>query len=263
MIRISIVIIGLLYCAVACEEKQKAQTSVSVVTIKPEIIRTLPHDTRAFTQGLTFYDSFLFESTGRRGQSSLRKIDPHTGDILARVPVRQVFAEGLTVYDNTLVQLTWRAGIAFVYSYPQLRIESTMHYGGEGWGLTAADRSYIMSDGSNVLYWRNAAFKVTRKMPVLYKGKPLRRLNELEWARNRIYVNVWYSNYIFEISPSSGVVMRIVDCRELAEMAGPLGDEDVLNGIAWEARSGHFFVTGKNWPKLFEIRIPSDSGAEQ
>jgi glutamine cyclotransferase len=246
-----------IFCAlsIACNSQQSADGGPAVPVAYPEIVRTLDHDSLAFTQGLLWHDGFIFESTGLRGQSSLRKINPESGEVLTSIPVRQVFAEGLAFMRDRLVQLTWQSGIALVYSYPEMQLTGTLHYEGEGWGLTVADGEFVMSNGGSVLSWRAGNFDITRTMPVTLEGKPLERLNELEWARGYIFANVWYSDYIFQIDPSSGKVVRIVNCEELVDRAGPVSEQDALNGIAWRPDTDLFYLTGKNWPHVFEVRI--------
>ncbi|MFP4416527.1 MAG: glutaminyl-peptide cyclotransferase [Chitinispirillaceae bacterium] len=249
-----IVIIGALI-ALECGRSDPEQVD-TVEVIVPEIVRVFPHDTAAFTQGLIYQNNYIFESTGLYGHSTLRKIDPSTGEIIQLVPQENVFAEGLCWWEGKLVQLTWRENVAMIYEYPQLDVIGTFSYDGEGWGLTRHDDRFIMSDGSATLTVRDDQFYITDRIEVTYQGRPLNQLNELESARGSIYANVWYSDMIFQIDPSSGSVVRIIDCSALVAQANVVGRENVLNGIAWREDTQTFFITGKRWPVMFEVRIP-------
>jgi len=254
---------------------QNAQKTVPEII--PRVIRTIPHDTLAFTQGLLFKKSKLFESTGLYNRSSLRRIDAQTGTIEKKIPIQGVFAEGLVFLDGFLIQLTWKSGYAIRYSFPDLQKVGVFKYDGEGWGLTSSYSSniiwsrdwlytissvfskkplYVMSNGSDTLYWRDTKFRIKKQTPVTLRGKPLKNLNELEFAQSKIYANVWYSDFVFEIDPQNGSVQRIINCYPLIKKIGSLGKEDVLNGIAYNDEKSTFFITGKNWPLIFEVSIP-------
>lgn len=222
----------------------------------PTIIRTIPHDTAAFTQGLFFHQGKLYESTGLVGRSSLRVIDPNTGRVEKNIPVEDVFAEGIAFLDSLLVQLTWQNGIGIVYSFPALRGLKTFAYEGEGWGLTSDGKSFIMSDGSGLLQWRDGKFNAIRSCTVTLNGKQIGNINELEFCRNRIYANIWYKNFIIEIDPQTGMVMSTIDCTGLVQSVASTPGIDVLNGIAYDASKKTFYLTGKKWPSLFEVSIP-------
>ncbi|MBD3390654.1 MAG: glutaminyl-peptide cyclotransferase [Chitinivibrionales bacterium] len=245
-------------CTGGCGEDGPAQADIPHV--KPTIIRTLPHDSLAFTQGLLFHEGRLYESTGGYGRSSVRILDTLDGRVLRQVPLDQdLFAEGLARMDDRLVQLTWRAGRAIIYAQDDLATVGGFLYSGEGWGLAASRHAFIMSNGSDTLYFRDRHFSITGAVAVTFEGRRLTRLNELEYARGMVYANVWHSVYVFEIDPACGSVRRIIDCTELTEQARPRGREEVLNGIAYNRDAGTFFLTGKNWRLLFEVRIPSGS----
>ena len=219
----------------------------------------MPHDTLAFTQGLLMHGGRLYESTGSPAghTSSLRQIDPATGAVIGQQAVPQVFAEGIAALKGTLYQLTWREGLALARALPGLNpIIAQYSYEGEGWGLTADGKRLIMSNGSDTLYWRDTDLRMTRALPVTMAGKPLRQLNELEYANGAVFANVWYSIYIFRIDPASGAVTRVYDCQALAAQAGVDASQKVLNGIAFDPATGHFYVTGKDWPRLFEVTLP-------
>lgn len=242
--------------AAGCISRDTPEIEALVPTVVPELLRTLPHDRSAFTQGLVYHGGKLYESTGLTGRSSLRCLDAANGRVEAQIPVPNVFAEGLALKDSRLVQLTWRSCRANVYSFPDMATTGAMQYDGEGWGLAANADEFVMSNGSDTLCFRDDDFAVLRRLPVTAGGRPLDRLNELEWARGLVYANVWFSDYIFEIDPRTGRTLRMVDCRSLVEQCMPLGEQEVLNGIAYNPDNDAFFVTGKNWPLIFEIVIP-------
>jgi glutamine cyclotransferase len=221
----------------------------------PRVIRTIPHDTKAFTQGLVWYKGSLYESTGLYGQSSLRCIDPADGRIIKNVPVPDVFAEGLCRMDSFLVQLTWKERAAIKYSIDGFIMKGSFSYEGEGWGLTSDGTSFIMSNGSDTLYFRNKHFSILKKVAVKEAGKPLVNLNELEYVKGLVYSNVWYSAAVYAIQPSTGAVVRVIDCSALVAQNGSPGGQDVLNGIAYNETAGTFYITGKNWRYIFEVRL--------
>jgi glutaminyl-peptide cyclotransferase len=221
-----------------------------------EVINSFPHDREAFTQGLIFRDGFLFESTGGLGRSSLRKIRLETGEVLQRrVVERQYFAEGLTDWNGRLLQLTWTSNVGFVYDLTSFNLTSTFGYRGEGWGLTHDSTRLIMSDGTPTLRFLDpATFKETGRVTVRDGGDAVDELNELEVVKGSIFANVWHSDRIAMIAPESGMVTGWIDLAGLMRGRQPNG-EDVLNGIAYDAQRDRLFVTGKLWPRLFEIRI--------
>lgn len=221
----------------------------------PAVLRTIPHDTKAFTQGLFYYKGLLYESTGLYGQSSLRVIDPNNGNIINNVPVADIFAEGCARMDSSIVQLSWREKAALVYSLPSLKFARSFSYEGEGWGLTASASSFYMSNGSDTLFVRNKNFSVTRKIAVTLSAKRLLSLNELEYVKGLMYANVWFDKSIYMIQPKTGKVVRIIDCANLTAQNGSSSDQDVLNGIAYNSDTGTFFLTGKNWRYIFEVKM--------
>ncbi len=231
-------------------------TPVSVPTVKPRIIKTLPHDPSDFTQGLFLSEGLLYESTGQYGRSSLKKIDAADGKVLKRIPLPDsLFGEGIALFRNRIWQLTWKEGIAQTYAVDDLQRDKVFRYQGEGWGLTTIGSKFYMSNGSDTLFVRDSLFKIVQKKPVRLRGKPLSRLNELEFARGRIYANVWYSDEIAVIDPQSGRVTALVDARDLGRAIPRRRPEDVLNGIAYDPQSGFFYLTGKNWPFIFIVEI--------
>lgn len=221
------------------------------------IIHTYPHDPHAFTQGLVYIDGNLYESTGLEGQSSLRMVDLETGRILQSQPVdSKYFAEGLTAWGSTLVQLTWESHVAFVYDRFSFRMLRTFSYSGEGWGLTQDGKSLILSDGSDTLRFIDpATFREVRRITVKDHGKPVLEINELEFIHSTIYANIWHSDRIARIDPSSGKVLGWIDLKGLLSADQLTKPEAVLNGIAYDSAHDRLFVTGKLWPKLFEIQV--------
>ncbi len=232
-----------------------AQAAAPVDTYK--VVNVYPHDPSAYTQGLIYRDGFLFESTGLQGRSTLRKVKLETGEIVRRVPVdARYFAEGLTDWNGELIQLTWQSEIAFVYDMATFASRRTLSYGGEGWGLTHDSRALIMSDGTNSLRsLEPSTLREIRRVSVKDGNLPIRELNELEYIGGEIFANVWHSDRIARISPASGRVMRWIDLHGLMASGYRLDAEAVLNGIAYDPARKRLFVTGKLWPKLFEIQI--------
>jgi glutaminyl-peptide cyclotransferase len=227
----------------------------SVPKSYPVVIRVIPHDARAFTQGLVYYNGRIYESTGLYGQSSLRCVDPADGRIIKSTPVPDIFAEGLARMDDKLVQISWKEKTALVYSIPDFMQKKSFTYNGEGWGLTSDSKHFIMSNGSDTLYIRSKEFVVLKKIPVTLDGVPLKNLNELEYVKGMVYSNIWYSNDIAVIDLSNGKVQRLINCTSLVQKASIQNEDEVLNGIAYKAETGTFFVTGKNWRYMFEVNF--------
>ncbi len=225
--------------------------------IKVKVLKTYPHDKQAYTQGLFYEDGFLYEGTGQWGQSSLRKIKPETYEIIQSYNLPDnVFGEGIVSYRDEIIQLTWQAREAFVYDKESFRLKNRFTYGTEGWGITNLGDSLVMSDGSNVLYVLNPDnFTVLDKIEVYDNNGPVRYLNELENIKGEIYANVYQTDTIVVINPQSGKVVRKVDCNGLLTEEDKFPGIDVLNGIAYDKKTGRIFITGKNWPKLFEVKM--------
>ena len=222
-----------------------------------EVVNTWPHDPQAFTQGLVYLDGQLLESTGLNGQSTLRRVELVTGVVRAQVVVPpQYFAEGLAVLNDKAYQLTWKDHKVFVYDLKTLRVESEFSYNGEGWGLTTDGRNLILSDGtSRIRFLDPQTLSVNRTLNVTDRTWPVDRLNELEYVKGEIYANIWGSDYVVRIDPSTGTVTGIIDFTGLLPFQERTRDTDVLNGIAYDSSSDRLFVTGKRWPKLFEVRL--------
>jgi glutamine cyclotransferase len=221
------------------------------------VVHTYPHDQQAFTQGLIFVDGHLYESTGIEGKSSLREEDLETGRILQFHEVSdKYFAEGLTEWGNTLVQLTWQTHIGFVYDRATFRFLRSFTYDGEGWGLTHDTKNLILSDGSAQLRFLDpVSFRETRRITVIDRGKAVTQLNELEFIHGEIYANIWHADRIARISPATGKVIGWIDLTGLLPAGEHSSAEAVLNGIAYDAAHDRLFVTGKLWPRIFEIKI--------
>jgi glutamine cyclotransferase len=221
------------------------------------VAATYPHDPRAFTQGLLYLDGDLYESTGQVGQSTVRRVRIEDGDVLRSVPIPPgQFGEGLVNWESQLISLTWTSGIGYRWDRATLGRVGEWRYAGEGWGLTQDGSSIIMSDGTSELRFLDPqTLAERRRLAVTIAGRPLARLNELEYVNGEIFANVWMTGFIARIDPASGVVTGVIDLRPLAaENAGGDGD-NVLNGIAYDAAGDRLFVTGKNWPRLYEIDL--------
>lgn len=221
------------------------------------VVHTYPHDPQAYTQGLVYDGGFLYESTGLNGRSSLRMVDLETGRVLQRADVpEKYFAEGLTDCGSSLIQLTWQSHVAFVYDRFSFRQLHSFDYSGEGWGLTQDGNNLILSDGTSTLRFFNPqSFHEVRHIVVKDHGAQVTQLNELEFVRGEIYANVWHTDRIARISPVSGNVIGWIDLTGLLAPGQVTDPEAVLNGIAYDAAHDRLFVTGKLWPKLFEIKI--------
>jgi glutaminyl-peptide cyclotransferase len=230
----------------------------SPLTVIPQIVATIPHDSTAFTQGLFFDGNRLYESDGLYGKSSLCIRDAQNGAPIKNITLDpRYFGEGCAIMEQKIVQITWREQTALTYSIADLSPGSSLVYCGEGWGLTSDGKFFYMSDGSDTLTVRNKNFTIVRKIPVTSGGKPVKKLNELEYVNGTIFANVWYSDSILEINPKTGRVEGIVDCSELVKKEQPGSSDCVLNGIAYNPSSGRFYLTGKKWKNIFVVEIPS------
>lgn len=220
------------------------------------VVRTYPHDPRAFTQGLQYVDGFLYEGTGLNGSSSIRRVKLETGEVVQRRDVaRAYFGEGITVWKTDLIQLTWQSNVAFVYDRKTFAPRRIFKYKGEGWGLTHDGTDLIMSDGTDELRVLDPmTFAERRRIKVTAAGTPLRHLNELEYMKGEILANVWTTDLVARVSPDTGRVTGYIDLRGLLTPAEQRS-VDVLNGIAYDEKNDRLFVTGKLWPKVFEIKI--------
>jgi glutaminyl-peptide cyclotransferase len=233
---------------------QKAEQTIPILSVK--ILHAYPHDPHAFTQGLEYFDGFLYESTGETGQSSLRRVDLETGKVMQKTDLApEYFGEGLTIFRGKIYQLTWLSKIGFVYDLKTFRKLRDFHYYGEGWGLANDGSNLILSDGTNTLRYINPeTFEVARTLEIYAGKEAVTNLNELEYIGNDIYSNVWHANRIARIDPRTGQVRDWIDLSAIAEKE-QTEPEAVLNGIAYDSARHRFFVTGKNWAHLFEVRI--------
>lgn len=234
-----------------------------------EIVNTYPHDSRAFTQGLVFYNGFLYESTGQEGDSTLRKVELATGKVLQKFDLPdEDFGEGVTLLNDKLYMLTWRNGLGRVFDVNDFKLLKEFSYLGEGWGITNDGTSLYLSQGTHVLKVIDPeTFKLVRTIPIMREdGKPLMNLNELEWIKGEIWANIWHSeqsgilgkrNYVARIDPAVGKVVGWVNLAGISpkDQGGRNQDENSLNGIAYDAAADRYFVTGKNWKNLYEIKI--------
>jgi len=230
---------------------------------KVKVVKVLPHDPTAFTQGLTFDNGVLFEGTGRYGQTRLKKIDPATGRTLAEVECDpRIFGEGIEVLGDDLYQLTWQNRVCLVYDKTTLQPRSKrFSYTGEGWGLTTDGKMLYMSDGSSILKVIDPAdFKTLRRVRVRDGRRPIEKINELEYMNDEILANVWYEDFVARIDPATGRVLGWIDLRGLLTAAERPDREMVLNGIAYDPATKRLWVTGKNWPKLFQVELATGDG---
>lgn len=228
----------------------------SVREFRLEVVAEYPHDTGSYTQGLFFHDGNLYESTGLNGKSTFRQVDLRSGKALKRMDFdKKYFVEGSVVFGDNLYILTWDTKKAFVYDAKTLEYKSTWSYPREGWGLTTDGKHLIASDGSSTLFFMDGEFALQKRLNVKIEGRPVRWLNELEYIDGKIWANVYTSDEIVIINPKDGRVVGVVDCRGLLDRKYYTAETDVLNGIAYDPENDKIYLTGKNWPKLFEVRL--------
>lgn len=229
--------------------------SAKVERYKIEVVKAYPHDTESYTQGLFWHDGSLYESTGLNGKSTFRKVDLQSGQALTKLPFnKKYFVEGSVILGDKLYILTWTNKVVFIYDANTLEYRSTYSYPREGWGLTTDGRSLISSDGSSRIYFLTPELKFERSINVTLNGRAVRYLNELEWIDGRIWANVYTTDTIVIINPDTGIVEATVDCEGLLPERLRTYDTDVLNGIAVDSE-GRIFLTGKNWPELYEVKL--------
>jgi glutamine cyclotransferase len=249
------IVLGTLACGMG---SPAAMPQAAIPQYGYDIVHTYPHDPSAFTEGLFYLNGFLYESTGLEQHSSIRKVRIETGEVVQRLDIPdQYFGEGIVAWHRHLISLTWKSHIGFVFDLATFKLQRQFQYEGEGWALTHDDKQLIMSDGTSELRLLNPqTLRETGRIQVTLEGKPLRDVNELEWVNGEIYANVWQTNWIVRIDPGSGRVVGLVNLSGLLKPSDVVkGQTDVLNGIAYDAKGNRLFVTGKNWPKLFEIRL--------
>ena len=223
-----------------------------------QVVRTTPHDINAFTEGLFFLNGYFYESTGLDGHSSVRKVKVETGQVLQRANLPpEMFGEGIAPWHGNLVGLTWKSHVGFVLDLDSFDTKGQFGYPGEGWGLTHNDVELVMSDGTPDIRFLNPDTLIeTHRIHVTAQGKPVDQLNELEWVEGEIYANVWQTDRIARIDPKTGEVVGWIDCKGLLSMKDFIPDHtDVLNGIAYDPATRRLWITGKFWPKVFEIKL--------
>mgnify|MGYP001627167814 CR=1 FL=1 len=232
-----------------------AQAAIPVYAFM--VKHSYPHDAKAFTQGLYIKDGVLYESTGMKGESSIRRVQLETGRVLQKKDIAdEYFGEGIAPVGNEIVALTWTSKVGFVFDAKTMSLKRKFTYSGEGWGLTSNGKDVYMSDGTPAIrILDGATLKEKRRIEVSADGKPIPMLNELEWVEGQIFANVWGSDVIARIDPADGKVVGWIDLTGLADKSWTRGTDDVLNGIAYDAANKRLFVTGKHWPKLFEIEL--------
>ena len=242
---------------VAAASAGAASESQPVVrSLRVDVLRELAHERDAYTQGLVWWNDQLFESTGRHGESTLRRLDPRTGRVEQRIEVPdQYFGEGLAIVDRRILMLTWTSGRAFTYDRDSFELGETFQYQGEGWGLCYDGARLVMSDGSDRLTFRDPdSFEPIGEQFVRLRGQPLRNLNELECVDGAVYANVWEQDFLVRIDPVTGRVTDYIDATDLLQ-GGDRNGSEVLNGIAYNPTTETFYITGKWWPKMFEVRF--------
>jgi len=224
-----------------------------------DVINSYPHDPNSFTQGLVWNGAGFYESTGMYGQSKLRSLEFPSGKVLKETRLApELFGEGLAQVDKRLIQLTWQSHKGFVYSADTFQVAREFSYETEGWGLTFDGKNLILSDGSSDLFYLDPqTFAVVKKLAVRMNGRPIPELNELEFIDGEIWANVWQTDLILRIDPSTGVVGSFLNLNGILAPADRRGTEDVLNGIAYDSEKKRIFVTGKLWPRIFEIKLKS------
>jgi glutaminyl-peptide cyclotransferase len=228
-----------------------------VAKLTVEVVDRFPHDPAAFTQGLLFYGGDLYESTGQVGRSEIRRVRLRDGKVLKSTALpSNMFGEGMTRWRGDLISITWRNATGFRWDVKSLKQKQRFSYPGEGWGLTDDGTSLYMSDGTaEIRVLDPVTFAEQRRIPVTIAGRPLRQLNELEWIKGSLYANVWYTSSIVQIDPATGHVIAVINLARLTKEVGAKGDDDVLNGIAYDPARDLLLVTGKNWPTVFAVRI--------
>lgn len=227
-----------------------------------QVTASYPHDPGAFTEGLVWSEGGFYESTGLNGKSNLRRVAFPSGVVTKQVDLSQTFfGEGLALVDDTLIQLTWQNHVGFTYDKATFKQQKTFPVSTEGWGITYDGKQLIMSDGSDQLFFLDPqTLKVTHHVNVMWDGTHLREINELEYINGEVWANVWRTNYIVRIDPATGQVNSYLDLSQLAQ--AQRGNVDVLNGIAYDAKTGRVFVTGKLWPKIYVIKVEGAKAAK-
>ncbi len=256
MLTIALILIAILVTGVAVAISMHIQTSLPTAPVQYSyiIVKTYPHDNLAFTEGLLFDGSDLYESTGKLGNSSLRRVDLSSGEVEKQVNLSDtLFGEGLAIVNDSLVQLTWQNRIGFVYDKETFALLNTFSYQSEGWGLTFDGKTLVMSDGSANLYYLDPiTYQTVSQITVKNGNSTVTNINELEYVNGDIYANIWHTQTIVIINPQNGYIKGWIDLTGIYQ---PHSSEDVLNGIAYDKSSDRLLITGKYWPNLYEIII--------
>jgi len=252
--RIALIALASLLTITGCSDTKNSETAVDYTY---KVVKTYPHDPKAFTQGLVIENGVLYEGTGLPGRSTLRKVELETGNILKMHKLSpEFFGEGITIYRDNIIQLTYKEHVGFVYNKDTFELLRKFNYPAEGWGITHNGTHLITSDGTPTLYFLDPeTFEQVSRIIVYDRNVPLWNLNELEYVESQIYANVWGTDRIARIEPKTGRVTGWIDMKGLLPRQDRTEYEDVLNGIAYDQKSGRLFVTGKFWPKLFEIKL--------
>jgi glutaminyl-peptide cyclotransferase len=250
-------VVRTIHAALLCALLHSGAAHAAIPVYGYRIVHAYPHRTDAFTEGLFYLDGFLYESTGLEGHSTIRKVNLDTGAVLQERDLSpEYFGEGIVNWEGRLIQLTWRSGTGFVYDLGTFAPKSTFQYPGEGWALTRDDHRLIMSDGTSELRFLDpTTLRETGRLRVTTEGRPVVNINELEWVKGQIYANIWETSLIARIDPASGKVVGWIDLSGLNPGAVAKDADAVLNGIAYDAAHDRLFVTGKDWPKLYEIAL--------
>jgi len=251
--------------AVAFRKGIKPQTVTLAINILSDIDpvnytyrvkKSYAHDRKAFTQGLVWDNGFFIEGTGQYGESSVRKVEPATGNVLSQIKLDdELFGEGVALMDDRIYQITWTSKVGFIYDKESLALVNKIYYDTEGWGLTTLNDKLIMSDGTNTIWFLDKAFNVVSSIEVWDNKGKVDNLNELEMVEGELWANIWQTDRIVRIDPATGKVLGYIELNNILPRNERKGNEDVLNGIAWDAAGKRLFVTGKNWPILFEIEV--------
>jgi glutaminyl-peptide cyclotransferase len=231
-------------------DKSKTMHSINV-------LRKIPHSNSSFTQGLLYHNGYLYESTGQRGESAVYKIDPSNGEVIQKTEIDDAyFGEGITILNNKIYMLTWRSRTCLIFDLNTLFQEKIVTYDGEGWGITTVNGDLVMSDGTDVLkYLDNETLGVSKKIAVAQDGKPVEKLNELEYIDGEIWANIWMESIIARINPQTGQVLGNIDVSSLYDEVTMSYEMESINGIAYDEETGKIYLTGKNWKYIFEVEI--------
>jgi glutamine cyclotransferase len=256
MTRLTLATLAIVVCLVAASGQATQRRTAPVQGFT--VVQSFPHDPDAFTQGLVYVDGEFYEGTGLNGESTIRRVELATGKVLQRRAIdAKYFGEGIALVGDELLQLTWQHNTGFVYDRKTFAPKGTFSYATEGWGITYdAKGGLVMSDGSDKLFWLDPQTRrVLRSLPVTDAGRPVPQLNELEWIEGEIWANVWTTDRIARINPSTGVVNAWVDFSTLWPLSRRTPTADVFNGIAYDAAGKRIFVTGKKWPRVYQVTV--------